>query len=70
MKHPTASELLSRIQNYLEVGGLVNPEMMEHGKVHTLIMDCRKYIQLTPFNGLTTKPIPTFITRSTFVISP
>ena len=37
-------ELLARIQNYLELGGLFNPEMMEHDKVRTLIMDCREYL--------------------------
>jgi hypothetical protein len=43
----TAPELLSRIQNYLECGGLFNPEMMDHNKVRDLIMDCREYITAT-----------------------
>lgn len=30
-----------RIQNYLEHGGLFNPEMMEHDKVRDLLTDCR-----------------------------
>ncbi len=41
--HP-GIRLLERIQNYLEVGGLFNPEMMEHDKVRDLIIDCRDYI--------------------------
>ncbi len=37
-------QLLARIQNYLECGGLFNPELMEHEKVRDLIMDLRKYL--------------------------
>lgn len=37
--------ILDRIQNYLEVGGLFNPEMMEHEKVRELIMDCRSELE-------------------------
>jgi hypothetical protein len=37
-------ELLNRIQNYLEMGGLWNPECMEHDKVRELIMDVRSYL--------------------------
>lgn len=40
----TATELLERINEYLSVGGLFNPEEMEHDKVRDLIMDCRSYI--------------------------
>jgi len=37
--------LLDRIQNYLECGGLFNPECMEHDKVKDLIMDCRAILK-------------------------
>lgn len=37
--------VLARIQNYLELGGLFNPEMMEHDKVRELIMECRTEIE-------------------------
>lgn len=40
-----AIRLLQRIQEYLEVGGLFNPELMEHDKVRDLIIDCRDYIE-------------------------
>lgn len=40
-------ELLQRIQNYLESGGLFNPELMEHEKVRELIMDVREYLNAT-----------------------
>jgi len=37
--------ILDRMQSYFELGGLFNPEMMEHDKVRDLIMDCRDEIQ-------------------------
>lgn len=37
--------LLDRIQNYLELGGLFNPECMEHDKVRDLIMDCKAILR-------------------------
>ena len=37
-------ELVNRITQYLCVGGLVNPEMMEHGKVRDLLMDVRDHL--------------------------
>lgn len=37
--------LLSRILQYLMVGGLFNPELMEHEKVRDLIMDIRDYLR-------------------------
>ncbi len=40
-------QLLSRIQDYLELGGLFNPECMEHDKVRGLIMDLREYLEKT-----------------------
>lgn len=42
---PTQHALLERVKNYLEVGGLFNPELMDHDKVRTLIMDLGKYIE-------------------------
>lgn len=33
-----------RIQNYLENGGLVNPELMEHKKVRDLLIEIRDAI--------------------------
>ncbi len=39
------TELLKRIQSYLENGGLFNPEMMEHDKVRDLILDLREYLE-------------------------
>lgn len=35
-------ELTGRITDYLSSGGLCNPEMMEHGKVRDLLIDCRE----------------------------
>ena len=37
-------ELLARISDYLQSGGLFNPEMMEHDKVRALILDIRAYL--------------------------
>jgi hypothetical protein len=36
--------ILDRIQNYLENGGLYNPELMEHEKVRDLILEVRDYL--------------------------
>ena len=33
--------IAERITEYLSVGGLVNPEQMEHEKVRELLLDCR-----------------------------
>ncbi len=40
----TGSPVLNRISEYLQLGGLFNPEMMEHEKVRDLIMACRDEI--------------------------
>jgi hypothetical protein len=37
-------ELLRRIQNYLEMGGFFNPDLMDHDKVRKLILDIREYL--------------------------
>jgi hypothetical protein len=36
--------LLARISDYLQSGGLFNPEMMEHDKVRALILDIQTYL--------------------------
>ncbi len=36
--------IADRITEYLSVGGLFNPEIMEHDKVRDLLMDCRGHI--------------------------
>jgi len=39
------STILSRIQYYLESGGLFDPDLMDHQAVSVLIQDCRDYIK-------------------------
>ncbi len=39
------TEMADRITQYLEVGGLFNPESMDHAKVRDLLIDCRDAIQ-------------------------
>lgn len=39
------SETLNKISNYLQVGGLFNPELMEHHKVSDLLLECRNEIE-------------------------
>ena len=39
-------ELYKRINNYLESGGLHNPELMEHEKVRDLLIDCRNLLKV------------------------
>jgi hypothetical protein len=45
-------EILDRIQNYLENGGLFNPDLMDHQAVRDLILDIRDYLhdKHTPTN--------------------
>lgn len=38
----TAKECIATITEYLSVGGLFNPEIMEHDKVRGLLIDCRE----------------------------
>lgn len=38
-------ELCKRITEYLCVGGLFNPEAMEHNKVRDLLIDCREALK-------------------------
>ncbi len=46
MHDVTKENLLERIQNYFESGGLWNPECMEHDKVQELIFDMRSYLRM------------------------
>lgn len=39
-----AAEILGRVQQYLALGGLFNPELMEGQKVQQLVMDARDLI--------------------------
>lgn len=38
-------ELISRITQYLENGGLFNPELANHEAVRDLLIDCRDELQ-------------------------
>lgn len=40
----SGSPVSDRISEYLQLGGLFNPEMMEHGKVRDLLVACRDEI--------------------------
>jgi hypothetical protein len=37
--------MIKQIDEYLSVGGLFNPEAMEHDKVRDLIIECRAEIE-------------------------
>lgn len=50
----TASDLASKISNYLESGGLFNPESMEHDKVRELILEIREHLLQDLLQNLTT----------------
>lgn len=39
------SEVLNKINEYLQVGGFFNPEMMEHDKVRDMVLECRDEIK-------------------------
>ena len=39
------------ITEYLEVGGLFNPECMEHNKVRDLLIECREWMDC-PHSGV------------------
>jgi hypothetical protein len=43
-----ANEISDVITEYLSVGGLFNPELMEHEKVRDLLMCCRTELQRIP----------------------
>lgn len=60
MPTPNNTEaILDRIQQYLEVGGLWNPELMEHDKVRRLLLDIRTHL----FNEQTAKRWKEYETR-------
>lgn len=40
----STQDIPERITEYLMLGGLWNPEHMDHDKVRTLFIDCREYI--------------------------
>lgn len=42
------TDLSDRITEYLNNGGLFNPEMMDHEKVRDLLMDCREVFLTYP----------------------
>ncbi len=44
---PVREELIHRITEYLAVGGLFNPECMEHEKVRDMVIDCREFLMKT-----------------------
>ena len=52
------SIILWRINQYLQLGGLFNPEMMEHDKVRDLLMDCRTEITRLRALSLPREPTP------------
>lgn len=56
-RNPTdARRLAERITEYLSAGGLFNPEMMEHGKVRDLLIDCRAAISI-PADAVTDEDV-------------
>jgi hypothetical protein len=40
-----STDLVDRINNYLALGGLFNPELMDATEVRELLIDCRNFIQ-------------------------
>jgi hypothetical protein len=38
-------DIVERCKEYLSLGGLFNPELMEHEKVRDLVIDCRDEIE-------------------------
>lgn len=49
---PRKPSLIDRITEYLELGGLFNPELMEHDKVRDLLIDCRTSISRHVLNHI------------------
>lgn len=39
------SDTVTKINNYLQVGGMFNPEEMEHHKVADLLLECRNELE-------------------------
>lgn len=44
---PDAAQVIQRCTDYLVGGGLFNPELMQHGMVRDLIIDCRDALEAT-----------------------
>lgn len=44
MPNEKRQELSARITYYLSLGGLFNPELMEHQKVRDLLIDIRDFL--------------------------
>lgn len=38
-------DTIDKINNYLQVGGMFNPELMEHHKVSDLLLECRNVLE-------------------------
>lgn len=47
----TVEECIATITEYLSVGGLFNPEAMEHDKVRDLLIDCREALSSAHLAG-------------------
>lgn len=43
---PPAAHFVQRIREYLSVGGLFNPEMMDHEKVRNLLLEIKDYLDM------------------------
>jgi hypothetical protein len=39
------NKVLEKIDNYLQLGGMFNPEEMEHHKVRDMLLDCRNELE-------------------------
>lgn len=44
---------IDKINNYLQMGGLFNPESMEHHKVSDLLLECRNLLEAQNKRNLT-----------------
>jgi len=44
----TRDKLCAKITQYLEVGGLFNPELMDSEKVRDVLMECREALLKLP----------------------
>src|SRR5208282_6550456 len=47
--------LVARINNYFQMGGVFNPEQMDHVKVRQLLLDCREFLA-TPSEPQASEP--------------
>ncbi len=39
------NKIVEKINNYLQLGGMFNPELMEHHKVSDLLFECRRELE-------------------------